>query len=106
MDGERNGLTDDLDAAMAAGQKPLEIINSTLLAGMKTVGELFGHDLADQPPIVPRQLVRARRAVERDEPIRWYSRMTTSPDRRRPGNPIGVTAAFDAFLARLITVTT
>ncbi|PRX45088.1 methionine synthase (B12-dependent) [Prauserella shujinwangii] len=41
VDGERKGLEADLDAAMAE-TPPLEIINDTLLAGMKTVGELFG----------------------------------------------------------------
>jgi len=41
VDGERNGLEADLDEAMAE-RPPLEIINETLLAGMKTVGELFG----------------------------------------------------------------
>src|SRR6516225_6474387 len=41
IDGERNGLEADLDDALS--QRPaLEIINETLLAGMKTVGELFG----------------------------------------------------------------
>jgi 5-methyltetrahydrofolate--homocysteine methyltransferase len=41
VDGDRNGLVADLDAAL--GQRPaLEIINDTLLSGMKTVGELFG----------------------------------------------------------------
>jgi 5-methyltetrahydrofolate--homocysteine methyltransferase len=41
VDGEKQGLFDDLDAALA--EKPaLEIINTHLLAGMKTVGELFG----------------------------------------------------------------
>ncbi|WP_329180491.1 methionine synthase [Streptomyces sp. NBC_01477] len=41
IDGEKNGLTDDLDAALA--ERPaLEIVNDTLLAGMKVVGELFG----------------------------------------------------------------
>jgi 5-methyltetrahydrofolate--homocysteine methyltransferase len=41
VDGERNGLEADLDEAM--GEKPpLGIINEDLLAGMKTVGELFG----------------------------------------------------------------
>jgi 5-methyltetrahydrofolate--homocysteine methyltransferase len=41
VDGERNGLTDDLDAAL--GERPaLDIINDTLLSGMKTVGDLFG----------------------------------------------------------------
>jgi 5-methyltetrahydrofolate--homocysteine methyltransferase len=42
VDGERNGLEADLEEAMAGGQAPLGIINDTLLAGMKTVGELFG----------------------------------------------------------------
>ncbi len=42
IDGEKVGLTDDLDTAMAEGIKPLEIINDHLLEGMKVVGELFG----------------------------------------------------------------
>ncbi len=42
IDGEGKGLTADLDEAMAGGQSALEIINDDLLAGMKTVGELFG----------------------------------------------------------------
>jgi len=41
VDGERNGLEADLDEAMTT-RPPLEIINDTLLAGMKTVGDLFG----------------------------------------------------------------
>jgi 5-methyltetrahydrofolate--homocysteine methyltransferase len=41
VDGERNGLEADLEEALA--ERPaLDIINTTLLAGMKTVGELFG----------------------------------------------------------------
>ncbi|MGH3866711.1 MAG: methionine synthase [Pseudonocardiaceae bacterium] len=41
VDGDRNGLAEDLDAALE--QRPaLEIINDTLLSGMRTVGELFG----------------------------------------------------------------
>jgi 5-methyltetrahydrofolate--homocysteine methyltransferase len=41
IDGEKNGLTDDLDEALT--QRPaLDIVNDTLLAGMKVVGELFG----------------------------------------------------------------
>jgi 5-methyltetrahydrofolate--homocysteine methyltransferase len=41
IDGERVGLEEDLDAALH--ERPaLEIINETLLSGMKTVGELFG----------------------------------------------------------------
>jgi 5-methyltetrahydrofolate--homocysteine methyltransferase len=41
VDGERNGLEADLDEAMTQ-KPPLDIINEDLLAGMKTVGELFG----------------------------------------------------------------
>ncbi|WP_030274189.1 methionine synthase [Streptomyces sp. NRRL B-24484] len=41
VDGERNGLEADLDEALTA-RPALEIINETLLAGMKVVGELFG----------------------------------------------------------------
>ncbi|MBA3743877.1 methionine synthase [Sporichthya sp.] len=41
VDGARKGLEPDLDLALA--ERPaLEIINETLLSGMKTVGELFG----------------------------------------------------------------
>ena len=41
IDGDREGLVDDLDAALAAGLSALAIINDVLLAGMKVVGELF-----------------------------------------------------------------
>ncbi|MEW2220825.1 methionine synthase [Streptomyces sp. NPDC006990] len=41
IDGERNGLEADLDSALE--ERPaLDIVNDTLLAGMKVVGELFG----------------------------------------------------------------
>ncbi|MGX1544274.1 methionine synthase [Streptomyces adustus] len=41
IDGERNGLEADLDLALA--ERPaLDIVNDTLLDGMKVVGELFG----------------------------------------------------------------
>ena len=48
VDGERLGLEADLDAALAS-RPALEIINDTLLAGMKTVGELFGAGLMQLP---------------------------------------------------------
>nr|WSX73665.1 methionine synthase [Streptomyces sp. NBC_00899]WSX80272.1 methionine synthase [Streptomyces sp. NBC_00899] len=41
IDGEKNGLEADLDEALT-GRPALEIVNDTLLAGMKVVGELFG----------------------------------------------------------------
>ncbi|WP_432073599.1 methionine synthase [Streptomyces wuyuanensis] len=41
IDGERNGLEADLDEALS--ERPaLDIVNETLLDGMKVVGELFG----------------------------------------------------------------
>jgi 5-methyltetrahydrofolate--homocysteine methyltransferase len=42
IDGEANGLEDDLRAALDSGQSALDIVNVELLAGMKVVGELFG----------------------------------------------------------------
>lgn len=41
IDGERTGLEADLEEALQT-RTALEIVNDTLLAGMKTVGELFG----------------------------------------------------------------
>jgi 5-methyltetrahydrofolate--homocysteine methyltransferase len=41
IDGERTGLEADLAEALRT-RPPLEIINDTLLAGMKTVGDMFG----------------------------------------------------------------
>ena len=41
VDGDRQGLDDDLALALQS-HPPLEIINTFLLDGMKTVGELFG----------------------------------------------------------------
>ncbi|MFF4386551.1 MULTISPECIES: methionine synthase [unclassified Streptomyces] len=41
IDGEKNGLEADLDEALAT-RPALDIVNDTLLEGMKVVGELFG----------------------------------------------------------------
>ncbi|MEV6118203.1 methionine synthase [Streptomyces sp. NPDC052109] len=41
IDGERNGLEADLDAALR-DRPALDIVNETLLDGMKVVGDLFG----------------------------------------------------------------
>jgi 5-methyltetrahydrofolate--homocysteine methyltransferase len=41
IDGEKNGLEEDLDEALKA-RPALDIVNDTLLEGMKVVGELFG----------------------------------------------------------------
>src|SRR6476620_7943268 len=42
IDGDRDGLTADLDEALAGGMPALAIVNDVLLGGMKVVGELFG----------------------------------------------------------------
>ena len=42
IDGEKVGLTDDLQVALDSKISALSIINDYLLSGMKTVGELFG----------------------------------------------------------------
>ena len=42
IDGEKQGLAEDLEAARLSGIAPLVIINDYLLEGMKVVGELFG----------------------------------------------------------------
>ena len=41
VDGNRQGLEEDLGEALSAGHEALEIVNDFLLSGMKTVGELF-----------------------------------------------------------------
>jgi 5-methyltetrahydrofolate--homocysteine methyltransferase len=42
VDGSRDGLETELDEALAGGAPALDIVNGPLMAGMKTVGELFG----------------------------------------------------------------
>jgi 5-methyltetrahydrofolate--homocysteine methyltransferase len=42
IDGDREGLSADLDEALSAGIPALAIVNDVLLDGMKVVGELFG----------------------------------------------------------------
>ncbi|MDD2853671.1 MAG: methionine synthase [Desulfuromonadaceae bacterium] len=41
IEGVKNGLSADLDTALARGYNPLEIINGSLMAGMAEVGRLF-----------------------------------------------------------------
>ncbi|MDY7104211.1 MAG: methionine synthase [Actinomycetota bacterium] len=67
IDGERDGLPDDLDRAMAEGIAPLAIINEHLLAGMKVVGELFGSGEM-QLPFVLQSAETMKAAVAHLEP--------------------------------------
>jgi 5-methyltetrahydrofolate--homocysteine methyltransferase len=41
VEADRDGLTDDLDVALAAGTAALDIVNGPLLEGMRVVGDLF-----------------------------------------------------------------
>ena len=66
VDGERKGLEDDLDEAMKE-IPPLEIINTHLLGGMKTVGELFGSGQM-QLPFVLQSAETMKAAVAHLEP--------------------------------------
>lgn len=66
IDGERNGIEADLDEAMTT-TPPLEIINGTLLGGMKTVGELFGSGQM-QLPFVLQSAETMKTAVAHLEP--------------------------------------
>jgi 5-methyltetrahydrofolate--homocysteine methyltransferase len=67
IDGDRDGLTDDLDQAMAGGLEPLAIINDVLLAGMKVVGELFASGEM-QLPFVLQSAETMKAAVAHLEP--------------------------------------
>jgi 5-methyltetrahydrofolate--homocysteine methyltransferase len=67
IEGDRDGLTDDLDEAMAGGLEPLFIINDILLAGMKVVGDLFGKGEM-QLPFVLQSAETMKTAVAHLEP--------------------------------------
>jgi 5-methyltetrahydrofolate--homocysteine methyltransferase len=67
VDGRKVGIEQDLDEAMAQGLAPLEIINRHLLAGMKTVGELFGAGKT-QLPFVLQSAEAMKAAVKHLQP--------------------------------------
>jgi 5-methyltetrahydrofolate--homocysteine methyltransferase len=67
IDGDRKGLTDELDEALKTN-KPLEIINNILLDGMKVVGELFGAGKM-QLPFVLQSAETMKAAVAYLEPM-------------------------------------
>ena len=66
VDGDRKGLADELDEAMIR-HKPLDIINTILLDGMKVVGELFGAGKM-QLPFVLQSAETMKAAVAHLEP--------------------------------------
>ena len=67
VDGDRNGLTDELDEALAKGHAALAIVNDMLLAGMRTVGDLFGSGQM-QLPFVLQSAETMKAAVAHLEP--------------------------------------
>ena len=67
VDGDRKGLTDELDEAMLTNA-PLDIINNVLLDGMKVVGELFGAGKM-QLPFVLQSAETMKAAVAHLEPF-------------------------------------
>jgi 5-methyltetrahydrofolate--homocysteine methyltransferase len=67
VDGDRDGIEGDLDAAMAAGHPALTIVNEFLLDGMKVVGELFGSGQM-QLPFVLQSAEAMKTAVAHLEP--------------------------------------
>jgi 5-methyltetrahydrofolate--homocysteine methyltransferase len=66
IDGDREGLGADLDAALAT-RSALDIVNNTLLAGMKVVGDLFGSGQM-QLPFVLQSAETMKAAVAHLEP--------------------------------------
>ncbi len=66
IDGDRQGLEEDLDEALGK-HPPLEIINTHLLNGMKVVGELFGAGKM-QLPFVLQSAETMKAAVAHLEP--------------------------------------
>ena len=67
VDGDRKGLTDDLDEALLT-LAPLDIINNVLLDGMKVVGDLFGEGKM-QLPFVLQSAETMKSAVAYLEPM-------------------------------------
>ncbi|WP_298283500.1 methionine synthase [Acidocella sp.] len=67
VDGDRKGLDADLDEALRT-HKPLDIINTILLEGMKVVGELFGAGKM-QLPFVLQSAETMKAAVAHLEPL-------------------------------------
>ena len=67
IDGARVGLESDLDAAMAEGTPPLDIVNDILLDGMREVGDLFASGEM-QLPFVLQSAETMKSAVAHLEP--------------------------------------
>jgi 5-methyltetrahydrofolate--homocysteine methyltransferase len=67
IDGDRDGLTADLDQALSEGWAALDLVNDVLLDGMKVVGDLFGSGQM-QLPFVLQSAETMKMAVAHLEP--------------------------------------
>ena len=67
VDGERDGLENELNEALGSGMAALDVVNGPLLGGMKTVGELFGSGQM-QLPFVLQSAETMKQAVAFLEP--------------------------------------
>ncbi len=67
IDGARVGLEADLDAALAEGRSPLDVVNDVLLDGMRVVGDLFASGEM-QLPFVLQSAETMKAAVAHLEP--------------------------------------
>ncbi len=80
IDGDREGLTAELDEALAGGVPALTIVNDVLLEGMREVGELFGSGKM-QLPFVLQSAETMKAAVAHLEPHMERSGGDTSKGR-------------------------
>jgi 5-methyltetrahydrofolate--homocysteine methyltransferase len=67
IDGERDGIAEELDEALDSGLPALDIVNDVLLDGMRVVGELFGSGQM-QLPFVLQSAETMKTAVAHLEP--------------------------------------
>ncbi len=68
IDGDQNNIISDLDEALAAGTRPLDIINDFLLEGMRVVGDRFATGEM-QLPFVLKSAETMKKAVGYLEPM-------------------------------------
>jgi 5-methyltetrahydrofolate--homocysteine methyltransferase len=68
LDGEKQRVVVDVDAALAAGEDPLRLINEVLLGAMRIVGERFGSGEM-QLPFVLESAEAMKAAIRRIEPV-------------------------------------
>ncbi len=94
VDGNRDGLEDDLDEALGAGATALGLVNDHLLAGMKVVGDLFGSGEM-QLPFVLQSAETMKAAVAHLEPHLQRELAGSGADAARRGRVVLATVKGD-----------